>query len=160
MRIVCPGCEAAYEVPEAMLSPGRAVRCARCGRDWVPLPEEERPAATEEPSPEDPPLGDGRAGELQAAGDPDEVPEGAPDDAASARHSEDVPEVPLEAPPKDGDGPVEEPAGDGRQQAAPPEPAQPAMELAAGPATLLDEPLPPPGRAGAPVARGDRGTAT
>ncbi|UPG74069.1 hypothetical protein MVG78_08065 [Roseomonas gilardii subsp. gilardii] len=38
---------------------------------------------------------------------------------------------------------MEEPADDGRQQAAPPEPARPTMELAAGPATLLDEPLPP-----------------
>ena len=42
MRIVCPGCEAAYEVPEAMLSPGRTVRCARCGRGWIPLPEQGR----------------------------------------------------------------------------------------------------------------------
>ena len=37
MRIVCPACTATYDVPEARLAPGRAVRCARCGTDWLPL---------------------------------------------------------------------------------------------------------------------------
>jgi predicted Zn finger-like uncharacterized protein len=38
MRIVCPNCSAEYEVPEARLRAGRAVRCARCGGTWVPEP--------------------------------------------------------------------------------------------------------------------------
>jgi predicted Zn finger-like uncharacterized protein len=37
MRIVCPACDATYDVPEAMLARGaRKVRCARCGNEWAP----------------------------------------------------------------------------------------------------------------------------
>ncbi len=36
MRIQCPGCDAAYEVPEAQMRPGRSVRCVRCERQWQP----------------------------------------------------------------------------------------------------------------------------
>ena len=39
MRIVCPTCEATYNVPDAALSPGRPVRCARCGNNWIPQRE-------------------------------------------------------------------------------------------------------------------------
>lgn len=53
MRIVCPACHAAYEVPATLLPPGQAVRCARCAREWVP--EAEEPAATPASSPADPP---------------------------------------------------------------------------------------------------------
>lgn len=37
MRMVCPACSAAYEVPESLLTAGRAVRCARCAHQWTPL---------------------------------------------------------------------------------------------------------------------------
>ena len=40
MRIVCPTCEAAYEVEDRLLRPGRATRCARCEHRWVPLAAE------------------------------------------------------------------------------------------------------------------------
>jgi predicted Zn finger-like uncharacterized protein len=36
MRIVCPACSAAYEVPDALLGTGRPVRCARCRQEWMP----------------------------------------------------------------------------------------------------------------------------
>jgi predicted Zn finger-like uncharacterized protein len=36
MKITCPSCAATYEVPEAVLAAKRAVRCARCGNNWVP----------------------------------------------------------------------------------------------------------------------------
>jgi predicted Zn finger-like uncharacterized protein len=36
MKIVCPSCEANYQVPEAVLDSRRQVRCARCGNSWVP----------------------------------------------------------------------------------------------------------------------------
>ena len=36
MRIVCPGCAAAYEVPDRLLAADRPVRCVRCGHGWVP----------------------------------------------------------------------------------------------------------------------------
>ena len=39
MRIVCPGCAAAYEVPANRLSPRKMVRCARCGCEWVAVQE-------------------------------------------------------------------------------------------------------------------------
>lgn len=37
MRITCPDCDAAYDLPDHKLVPGRRVRCARCGQDWVPV---------------------------------------------------------------------------------------------------------------------------
>ncbi len=39
MRIVCPVCDATYDVPDAMLASGaRKVRCAKCGNEWAPTP--------------------------------------------------------------------------------------------------------------------------
>jgi predicted Zn finger-like uncharacterized protein len=61
MRIVCPACEAEYEVPEAIGGAGRKVRCARCQTVWVasavmpaPAPPEPVPAPPAERVP--PPL--------------------------------------------------------------------------------------------------------
>ncbi|MBS0559229.1 MAG: zinc-ribbon domain-containing protein [Proteobacteria bacterium] len=34
MRIVCPNCSAAYDVPDALLRGRRTVRCAACSREW------------------------------------------------------------------------------------------------------------------------------
>lgn len=48
MRIVCPICSATYEVKDSLLSPGRTVRCVRCGEQWVPISDEE-PEIPEEP---------------------------------------------------------------------------------------------------------------
>lgn len=39
MRIVCPSCAAAYEVPDTRVLPGQSVRCARCGTNWTPVAE-------------------------------------------------------------------------------------------------------------------------
>ena len=40
MRIVCPACAAVYQVPDSLLEgESRAVRCARCGDEWVPQRE-------------------------------------------------------------------------------------------------------------------------
>ncbi len=47
MRIVCPSCAAAYEVPDARLVAGQSVRCARCGTNWMPLAEVQRAARPE-----------------------------------------------------------------------------------------------------------------
>lgn len=57
MRMVCPACSAAYDVPETLLAPGRAVRCARCGHEWVPVapPPPLSPAAPPVPEPPPPP---------------------------------------------------------------------------------------------------------
>lgn len=49
--MVCPACSAAYDVPESLLTPGRVVRCARCGNEWVPVagPPPPSPEAAPEP---------------------------------------------------------------------------------------------------------------
>jgi predicted Zn finger-like uncharacterized protein len=54
MRIECPACAATYEVPEDRLAPGRLVRCARCGSDWMPLPPEPIAEPVREPEPAEP----------------------------------------------------------------------------------------------------------
>jgi predicted Zn finger-like uncharacterized protein len=48
MRIDCPSCAAAYDVPADRLVAGRAVKCARCGTLWTP-PAPEAPAAEAAP---------------------------------------------------------------------------------------------------------------
>ena len=37
MRITCPTCSAAYDVPDSLMTAGRVVRCARCGGNWTPV---------------------------------------------------------------------------------------------------------------------------
>jgi len=36
MLIICPFCEAAYDVPASLIAARRKLRCARCQGDWVP----------------------------------------------------------------------------------------------------------------------------
>lgn len=45
MRIVCPECQAAYVVPDALIEPGKHVRCARCNAEWAPVPATAETAA-------------------------------------------------------------------------------------------------------------------
>ena len=40
MRTECPSCSASYDIPDHLLVKGRKTRCARCGRDWVPVPSD------------------------------------------------------------------------------------------------------------------------
>lgn len=50
MRVACPDCSAAYELPPALaarLGEGRPLRCARCGHTWKPDPSAEAPAPGE-----------------------------------------------------------------------------------------------------------------
>ncbi len=35
MRIECPCCAAAYDVPESLLPGRKSLRCARCGTEWT-----------------------------------------------------------------------------------------------------------------------------
>jgi predicted Zn finger-like uncharacterized protein len=39
MRIVCPACAAAYEVPDHLIGTGRSLRCRTCGHAWHVQPE-------------------------------------------------------------------------------------------------------------------------
>ncbi len=61
MRIVCPSCTTAYDVPDNRLVPGRSVKCAKCGTGWAPVPmampvpmpmPEPAPVSAVEPEPE------------------------------------------------------------------------------------------------------------
>jgi predicted Zn finger-like uncharacterized protein len=36
MRVQCPDCTIAYDVPEHLLAGRKVLRCARCGAEWVP----------------------------------------------------------------------------------------------------------------------------
>ncbi|MDQ1081572.1 zinc-ribbon domain-containing protein [Pseudoroseomonas cervicalis] len=87
MRLQCPDCAAAYEVPESLVAPGRLVRCVRCGHGWVPLPAPPRALPRTEMPPIRPsfgladkaePAGEGRAPQragAEAAGRQDAAPE-------------------------------------------------------------------------------------
>jgi predicted Zn finger-like uncharacterized protein len=35
MRLDCPSCAANYDIPDHLLKPGRRMRCARCGAEWL-----------------------------------------------------------------------------------------------------------------------------
>lgn len=38
MRISCPSCQTLYEVPDALIEPGKPMRCARCAAEWIVEP--------------------------------------------------------------------------------------------------------------------------
>jgi predicted Zn finger-like uncharacterized protein len=44
MRIDCPSCSSAYDVPDSLITAGRIVRCASCGDEWTPIPAGATPA--------------------------------------------------------------------------------------------------------------------
>jgi predicted Zn finger-like uncharacterized protein len=53
MRLVCPECTAAYDVPDSMLGgAARRVRCARCSHEWIFDPAAQAAAPPSEPPPE------------------------------------------------------------------------------------------------------------
>ncbi len=77
MRIDCPSCAAAYEVPDSLLAAGRTVRCARCGKDWVPVaekPVEPEPARPEHTPPPRDPVPAGQSAMDRLAAQPAEPP--------------------------------------------------------------------------------------
>ncbi len=54
MRIACPSCETAYEVPESVVTAGRRMRCAHCHTEFVPDAAPAPVAASPEAEPEQP----------------------------------------------------------------------------------------------------------
>jgi predicted Zn finger-like uncharacterized protein len=44
MRVQCPNCAIGYEVPDHLLVGRKALRCARCGTEWMPEIEAPTPA--------------------------------------------------------------------------------------------------------------------
>jgi predicted Zn finger-like uncharacterized protein len=58
MRIICPACAAAYEVPDRLIGTGRSLRCRSCGHAWRVEPQATgawEPQATGAMPPEPPP---------------------------------------------------------------------------------------------------------
>lgn len=56
MRVQCPDCTIAYDVPDHLLVGHRVLRCARCGAEWTPgqpaaKPEEATPVQSPPPLP-------------------------------------------------------------------------------------------------------------
>jgi predicted Zn finger-like uncharacterized protein len=56
MRIVCPACEAAYDVPDTLVARRRTLRCARCGREWANESPPEQAPPPDAPTAEAPAL--------------------------------------------------------------------------------------------------------
>jgi predicted Zn finger-like uncharacterized protein len=54
MQITCPSCGTVYSVPDEKLM-GRAVKCARCGTKWSPLPDPPAFGTHSQPTPKPPP---------------------------------------------------------------------------------------------------------
>jgi predicted Zn finger-like uncharacterized protein len=52
MRIVCPSCTAAYDVPDTRLPASGRVRCARCAHEWSVAPPDVPSRAALIPEPE------------------------------------------------------------------------------------------------------------
>jgi predicted Zn finger-like uncharacterized protein len=90
MRLVCPNCEAKYEVPEdAIPETGRDVQCANCGHAWYQMrarapgsetavPAASPPAPAPEPAPE--PVVEGPVARAEEAPAPVAEPEPIPDE--------------------------------------------------------------------------------
>jgi predicted Zn finger-like uncharacterized protein len=89
MKIVCPSCEATYQVPEAVVAARRAMRCTRCGNNWVPADGD---AVADSQSPAPPP-GPAPASAATAAPAPADAPEPA-DLPFAVLVSSDEPDLP------------------------------------------------------------------
>lgn len=99
MRIACPGCAAAYDLPDALLAAGpRELRCARCGAQFrasLPEPEAPEPVAPEPvPVPEPEPVVAAPAPEPPP---PAEPPPDRPPPSRGPRHAMPI-DPPLPAP--------------------------------------------------------------
>jgi predicted Zn finger-like uncharacterized protein len=81
MRVVCPSCDAAYDVPETVLTARPMLRCARCAHDFRPPgrpPEPAEAAVPEEIADETPPAAPDHAFVPAPEAEPDIVPPPAP----------------------------------------------------------------------------------
>ncbi|WP_237153328.1 zinc-ribbon domain-containing protein [Oryzibacter oryziterrae] len=94
MRIVCPSCEASYQLADGALgSTGRKVRCARCGNVWHAFPAEQPP----------PPEPDAWASAFESAPQPepsdDEWKEAIAGDQQPTRKSDPFDDIDVDAEP-------------------------------------------------------------
>lgn len=118
MRLVCPNCQAEYDVDDGAIPPaGRDVQCSACGHIWLQAPAGGWPEPDAGPPPEDAPAAPGAddtpgddadeaaAAEPDAAPEPEPEPEPEPD---AAPEPETPPEPRTEAGPDADSGPEPE----------------------------------------------------
>ena len=98
MKITCPSCAATYEVPEAVLAAKRAVRCARCGNNWVPGDDWTPGEAEGTPTPQAAAAPAEPQAEAAPAPDPDSSIQAATGATAPAIQAEPVPPPPAPTP--------------------------------------------------------------
>ncbi|MDO5643186.1 MAG: zinc-ribbon domain-containing protein, partial [Paracoccus sp. (in: a-proteobacteria)] len=73
MRLICPECNALYDIDEAMIPvEGREVECSACGHVWLQLREAGEAAPEPEPAPA-PEAPRGLSGDLRAAARDDQA---------------------------------------------------------------------------------------
>lgn len=121
MILTCPSCSTRYRIKDGSIGPsGRSVKCAKCGHEWVEMPEGAAapapqaeapppPPPAEEPAPPPPPAAEPAATEPEAPAPEPEAPEEPAPAAADAE------EAPAEAEPE----PEPEPAPRARPRPAP-----------------------------------------
>jgi resuscitation-promoting factor RpfA len=141
MRLVCPNCEAKYEVPEdAIPDTGRDVQCANCGHSWFQM--RQRPAAAVQ----DAPLSTA-AEDIAAERSPETViepaAEAAPEVMAAPAAEPDVvpeavaePEMLPDAPPAEVAAAADTPVHDTPDGAAPNDDGMPVADMVAEDATV------------------------
>lgn len=83
MRLVCPNCDAKYEVPDdAIPEGGRDVQCANCSHAWFQMKPSKAAAVVTPPAPMRQPDPVVKAEAAQKPADPVKAPEAAPQPAA------------------------------------------------------------------------------
>lgn len=163
MRLVCPNCEAKYEVPEdAIPESGRDVQCANCGHSWfqmrpraaaseaapVVAPAADAPAAAAEMPVEAPVEVSAEASAPQPAAEPEAVPAD-PVPVETAKVPDAAVGIADAAPPVDATAPADE-AQPPRADPVPPVATEPvatepvADDQVAPPAATLTPPDPAP----------------
>jgi hypothetical protein len=105
MKIVCPSCDATYEVPDIVVTSRRKMRCARCTTDWVPADQlaADTPEPVQEEAAEPSPVAPRR---VEPA--PVEAPSFGPRDAAGPLAGEAIAEEGRPVPPAGSGEPMAE----------------------------------------------------
>ena len=103
MRLICPNCDAQYEVDDAAIPPeGRDVQCSSCGHAWFQMPKDAGRAADEGFPAQDDPAGPGLSAP-QGIDLDDNTRSRIAEPDAKALTGEEPPDVPL--PKEDADAP-------------------------------------------------------
>ncbi|MEM1233663.1 MAG: zinc-ribbon domain-containing protein [Pseudomonadota bacterium] len=101
MRLVCPNCDATYEVPDSVIPPeGRDVQCSNCGTAWFFNPSQPVPAdpVVSDPEPAETEREDIAAAEVPPPADDVPVPE--PEVTPDPQPDVEVAETPPPLPPR------------------------------------------------------------